>query len=315
MISIKNIIKQFIPPIFLKSAKTTQFFIQSFKSNKNKRYKTVKIGDKEILIPLDHKLDSYMTSYPRYDKALGEIARIMHEHLGHFTAIDIGANVGDSAALICKYHNIPVLCIEGCSEFMPYLKLNATKIGTHIQIANCFVGTQSGFIDNKLMNVKNGTASMPNYFSDETDKKHALNNIKTLAEILLQNKSFENAALIKIDTDGYDFSIILHSLNYFKKNMPILFLEYDPSYNGNNEAESAMNALWNIGYRHFLIYDNFGNFLIALHDTNSFCDINAYLAANRKTKQVIYYFDVCAISHEKFEVFEKIRNYELYNFN
>jgi FkbM family methyltransferase len=251
-----------------------------------------------------------LSSYPRYDQALGEIARIIYEHMGKFTAIDIGANVGDSAALICKYHNVPVLCIEGCSEFVPYLKLNATKIGTHIQIANYFIGAQAGFINNELITIKNGTASITE-FSKEARKEFSVSNIKTLEEILSQNQGFENSTLVKIDTDGCDFSIISHSLNYFKKHMPTLFFEYDPSYNGSDEAKSTMNDLWEIGYQHFLIYDNFGNFLIAIHDISSFCDLTAYLAANRKTKQIIYYFDVCAFSHEQFDLFEKIRNYEL----
>jgi FkbM family methyltransferase len=317
-VPVKNLIKLLVPPILIKIIKAVLTFSLPPKKKPSNQAaltdKIIKIGIKEIVIPGDHMLGVYLALYPRHDQALGEITRIMYEHMGTFSAIDIGANVGDTAALICKYHNIPVLCIEGCSKFIPYLKTNAAKMGHHIHIAECFVGIKSGFIDKEFINISKGTAVITNLSKEEHSKVSTLHSIKTLEDILAQNNNFEGAALIKIDTDGCDFEIINHSLNCLKKNRPVLFFEYDPSFKltGEDDAQAAMQSLWDIGYRNFLIYDNFGNFFIALHDLNGFHDLNAYLAANRKTNQIIYYFDVCAISNEQLDLFEKIRNHELH---
>jgi hypothetical protein len=76
---------------------------------KSKEYQ---IGNHKILLPLDHLLDKYQANWKRYDTVLGDVARIVFQKYPESTAIDIGANVGDTAALINKYIHVPVLCIE-----------------------------------------------------------------------------------------------------------------------------------------------------------------------------------------------------------
>ena len=101
--------------------------------------KEYKVGNHQILLPLNHLLDQYQAKWTRYDTVLGIVAQIVFEKYPESTAIDIGANVGDSAALINKYINIPILCIEGYPEFIPFLEYNAVQIG-NVQVAPYFIG-------------------------------------------------------------------------------------------------------------------------------------------------------------------------------
>src|SRR5262249_16620676 len=107
------------------------------------RTKEYTVGRTKLLLPADHALDRYQAKWRCYDRALGEIARLVWQKYPGSAAIDIGANVGDSAALINTPHDIPTLCIEGGEAFLPFLRENARRIGPHVVIETAFVGDDS----------------------------------------------------------------------------------------------------------------------------------------------------------------------------
>ncbi len=83
--------------------------------------KTYRIGRFELTLPADHPIDRYQKTYRLYDRVLGDIAHAVAAKYPDTTAIDIGANVGDTAALLCRDQDFPVLCIEGSPHFLKYL--------------------------------------------------------------------------------------------------------------------------------------------------------------------------------------------------
>ncbi|MBU4269597.1 FkbM family methyltransferase [Candidatus Dependentiae bacterium] len=272
------------------------------------------IGPYSIKLPSKHALKNYQETFKRYDIALGEIAKIINNKYPNLTAIDIGANIGDSAALLSKYNNIPTLCIEGNDIFLPILKENTKIIGTHIKIEECFVGPENIFIDKEKIKTDKGTATIVNSIHKTNSSilgKNIIQN-KSLLTILNSHKKFLNFKLLKIDTDGYDFCIINDSLNIIKKLKPIIFFEYDPSIpqNGDQESIDTINNLISTGYKQFIIYDNFGNFLMSTNNPETFIDLNTYLKSNKKYKQIVYYFDICAFHEEDIDLFKKIKNIE-----
>ncbi len=140
--------------------------------------------------------------------------------------------------------------------------------------------------------------------------------MKSLKTIIQDHSRFENAKLLKIDTDGFDFSIIKASADIISASRPVLYFEYDLAFKPNAEAEAieAIKTLLEIGYKHFLIYDNFGNYLISLsnQDHEKFVDLNSYLISNRRRSgtPAVYYFDVCAFTGDDRDLFEMIRKRE-----
>jgi len=67
----------------------------------------------------------------------------------------------------------------------------------------------------------------------------------------------------------------------------------------------------NINYKKFIIYDNFGNYLISINTLEQFRELNAYLRSNKKNGIVVYYFDICAFNKEDIDLYEEIKDDEL----
>ncbi len=275
--------------------------------------KEYEIGRYKILLPDDHALDRYQSIWHRYDTALGYIAQKVIQKYPATTAIDIGANVGDSAALIQKYQEMPVLCVEGNPAFLEYLRHNASIIG-NTEIAEYFVGTDGESVDVHLIHNVSGTASIVQAVVPNND---SIIKTKSLEKILQEYSRFQNSKLLKIDTDGFDFEIIQSSIDVISDMEPIIYFEYDISFTptAEDDALQALGMLCEVGYEKFIVYDNFGNYLLSLseHDYEKFIDLNAYLLSNRLKSgtSAVYYFDICAFANEDIDLYEHLRFQEI----
>jgi glycogen(starch) synthase len=275
--------------------------------------KTHAIGRYSLALPLNHQLDAYQKTWKRYDTALGYIAQIVFQKYPHAAAIDIGANVGDSAGLIRNYAEVPILCVEGNPEFVSYLEQNAEQIGG-VAIAPWFVGKDGDTVAAEQIRSQAGTAMIINAVATEGDRLIQVKSLKTLLE---EYPTFENFKLLKLDTDGFDFSIIQDSAEIIAENLPILYFEYDIHSGENSKVESleTLKLLSKIGYEYFAVYDNFGNYLISLssQDHERFIDLNAYLESNytKSGTIVVYYFDICAFPKCDIDLFEQNRQFEI----
>ena len=83
-----------------------------------------RIGSVELELPLSHELPFYRHDHPSYDRQLGAIAAALGGPV-----VDVGANVGDTAAAIREESGVPILCVEGDPTFFDLLERNAAKIG------------------------------------------------------------------------------------------------------------------------------------------------------------------------------------------
>lgn len=271
------------------------------------------IGRYQILLPSDHLLEHYQSTWLRYDKALGYIAQAIFQKYPESSAIDIGANIGDSAALIRQYLDVPVLCIEGNPEFVEYLYQNSVRIG-EIEIAEYFVGADGKSVNLEQLFSSGGTASIVEAIAFEGKCSVPT---KSLGSILNEHPRFQDAKLLKIDTDGFDFFIIQTSIELISQLHPVLYFEYDINFRENGEMEGleAVQTLVNIGYEYFMIYDNFGNYLMSLsqQEYDRFLDLTAYLLSNRRRSgtPVVYYFDICAFTNDDIDLFEDLRQMEI----
>lgn len=285
---------------------TPKSFLHKLLKKNKKELRSYRVGPHTIFLPKGHKLDSFQQRFPRYDYALGEIARIIYKHYPQFTAIDIGANIGDTAALICKHQNVPVLCVEGLPAFLDTLNKNALSIGAHIKIEASFVGSGEEQIPDNLEH-KFGSCSI-------LQKRNELsgNSTKSLKTILKNNSEFAHSKLIKIDTDGFDFLILQHALSEIKRMHPVLFWEHDICFDkkGEQDAEMVLKSLADLGYTYFIVYDNFGNFLMSLEDVSKFKELHLYLLSNKYHSRIIPYFDVCAIHQDDGAIYSEIKAFE-----
>lgn len=278
-----------------------------------------KIGSNEIVLPRNHALPYYQSRWKRYDTALGRIASAVFSKYGNSYAVDIGANVGDSAALMCKYRPASILCVEGSSEYTSFLEENATLLQpSQIFIEKAFIGETNSFIDrSQIVSTGAGTSKIiptqPDTLSDHRSQNEKVE-IITFATLLERWPQFSKSKIVKIDTDGHDFRIIKSSVGKLSAMTPAIFYECSvfDSQNGANEAISVFNTLIGIGYRHFMVYDNFGNYMIHLSnsDIQKFIDLTIYLIFARPGNTIIHYYDICAFHESDADLFSEIRKQE-----
>jgi hypothetical protein len=225
-----------------------------------------KIGRYVIELHSNHSLPECHEKWKRYDKSLGEIANILWNYYPNFTVIDIGANVGDSVAIICNKYDVDVLCIEGWSGFVSYLKKNEKLFHSKVDIYDKY-----------------------------------LDNNNTLIDALNSFPYYKKSKLIKIDTDGNDFLIINNSIEILKEIEPILFFEYLIKEHTAHLSLMTIENLLKIGYDSFIVYDNYGNLLTTIRENYRmrFEELNNYLLSNIKNGIAVYYLDVCAVKGEK----------------
>lgn len=250
----------------------------------------------DLYFPDDHLLAQYQTTWHLYDRALGPLTQAIATKYPQMTAIDIGANVGDSAALIQQFQPLPTLCVEGNPEYLEYLAANA-EIISNITIADCFIGATDAAVALEAIASQGGTTSVVDAVGVDG---LLLGSMRTLEGLVQDFPQFQTAKLLKIDTDGFDFAIIQSAHQFIAQAQPILYFEYDIAFaaDGRQQALATIDLLVQLGYAKFAIYDNFGNHLITLSggDRQLFFDLTNYLYSSRYAsgQPVIYYFDICA---------------------
>jgi FkbM family methyltransferase len=253
------------------------------------------VGPWTITLPFEHRLPSYRRDWRMYDQPLRLIADGLRSLGDDVCAIDVGANVGDSAALISADGRIPVLCVEGDPLYLPYLRRNAAVMGLHVFIEECFVDSREGFVDPAELDRGDGTTSAVRAL-DRPAKSGVP--VRRLEQLVKRHPAFDRADLIKLDTDGRDFEILLSHERYLEERMSVLFFEYALEHSPTDTERSlqCIDMLFRIGYKRMVVFDNFGNRLFSTSSAEVFGELNLYLLSNARYGRAVYYFDVCAIA-------------------
>jgi FkbM family methyltransferase len=201
---------------------------------------TWRVGGIDVLLPLSHELPFYRHDHPLYDRAIGPIAA----QLGG-PVVDIGANVGDTAAEIRTHSSVPILCVEGDDRFFSLLERNAPPLEP-VELEHAFVETP------ERGRVERGAGTARVVEGDESIRT------KPLARILEEHARFAEPALVKLDTDGFDVPILLANLELLARVRPVVFFEYDPHLGAKPEV---FGRLRDIGYRRMDVYENTGEYV------------------------------------------------------
>jgi FkbM family methyltransferase len=266
------------------------------------------VGKFEITLPAGHKLDMYQSSYKNYDRKLPIIAGLIESKYGNMTIIDIGANIGDTAAALRGVCEAPIVCVEGNLNFIPLLEANISRLPGEFRIIPRYIG-----LDLKNENWNVVTANGTSYIQREEKTLPEFDRAESFAvttynEIVKENSDLPDVRLIKIDTDGFDFKIIQASIDDLSEQRPILFFEFDPSFlsaKEKHEAIKTLNFLCQIGYINYIIFDNFGNYLMSFCGVPAefFSDLMCYLEQTIKNGGGINYFDICCLAGSDKDIF------------
>lgn len=173
---------------------------------------------------------------------------------------DIGGHRGESLKLFTKYFNVKkIYCFEPISENFIQLEKVANKLrkflDTNITIEQCGCGNiEKNILINKLTETSSSTIQDLNYNSKYFKKKNFLLNIKKhitkeeIRIIILSNyieiNEIKKIDFLKIDTEGYEYDVLLGLKENIKKIGFILFEHhYDDMIKKNYKFTDINNLL------------------------------------------------------------------------
>ena len=104
----------------------------------------LRVGDFTLNAPSNHILNRLLSIQPYRDLAIGIVARELARKYPGETLVDIGANIGDTAAIMATYSPSPKILVEPSTFFMGFLRENASRIPNVVQIHQTLVSGNHG---------------------------------------------------------------------------------------------------------------------------------------------------------------------------
>ena len=249
---------------------------------------SIAIGRFEISIPDRHILVGLQESQPFRDGGLGLAAKYLSKKYPEKTIIDIGANIGDTAAIIATHALNPLVLVEPSDYFFLFLEKNVTSFPNKTTLVNGFVNDGSqikGTLHHWL-----GTAEV----------FHESDSVLAEKSIRLDELSAGDVCLIKTDTDGYDYRIVSAGMDYIAEQKCAIFIEIQVKNTDETlEACCMFKTLWQNGFKRFVVWDDAGWLVLSTDDVNIIIDLVYYLdsIARYQSRQCIYNYDVLCL-HE-----------------
>ena len=250
-----------------------------------------------LLLPLSHDLPYFRRTFPDYSANVGRLASALHGKYGSdLRIVDIGANVGDTVAVIRAHIDSPILCIEGHPGFADLLRRNAATMGG-VAIERAIVGAVRSTSPVELR-AHRGTAGVA------AGDRPA--DVVTLPDVLARRRDFAEAKLLKIDTDGWDLEILAGAREWIERVRPVLFFEWDPALAmaaADRVAIEPRRDLGELGYEQLMVFANEGDFVLACSPTDPvLTDVLAYFSGTRRRR----YCDIAAFPSEDLDVFDQL---------
>lgn len=264
------------------------------------------VGKFIIALNDDHKLPDIHRDHPLYDRVHMSVAADVL-NLVEGVVLDIGANIGDTAAAFASVSNKKIICFEGEASYFSFLSDNVSRMGANIVAVNSFIDTDSFSGRNYSYVSESGTGKFLQKQPESDVEKRE--NFITLDHALSDYVGDDKVAIFKTDTDGFDLAILN---DFISQRDAVLFFEYDVIITlGTNKANrwySFFEQLDNRGYT-AIFFDNFGTPLLvcetglraAAENLHRYCHAQRALRTNR-----MYYNDVWAFPPEQKSAFDAV---------
>lgn len=257
-----------------------------------------KVYGAQLIMPMSHALPRILLRHPDYSANLGRIATAFYRKYPSLTMIDVGANIGDTIAVVRRLSPIPMLCIDGDPNYFCLLQHNAEQ-WSDIELERAYVSITSGTIPVQ-MESRDGSGHL-------AKNQHYLTEIMSLPDILDHHPRFHSSKLLKIDTDGFDTLIVKGAGTFLQSARPAVYLEYDPFFFQEHDSTGfeVFDFLRRNAYTTALFFWNTGEFYAeaSLLDTKTLRKLHA-ACSNQGGK---HYFDVCIFHQDDLDLCTEIR--------
>ena len=259
----------------------------------------IKIGKNRLLIPDGHNLAEIMRKHPNYDFGPWDtIARIVKDNpsLSGATLIDVGANIGDSAAHYRRFSDGFIVSVEPNVHFFDFLKRNTENMGD-VNILNGLV-VPKNLIGRVSYAHGSQTGTTKISENPKDDYEGEIYEVATLLDL------FNGPIIFKSDTDGFDAELVGRVAQLIDENQYSVDLIL---FEGPTEADTksgefldythVCRKLQDMGYS-ILLFSNFGD--PVSYVATSFESLRWHFTHQSKNLQdgiaKFHYFDILAIS-------------------
>ena len=193
----------------------------------------------------------WIRRFPNYNAPQVELVALSAEVLGRpVTVIDVGAAIGDTALLLlqrCGTAIAALECVEGEPEFAAILRQNLRDPRGHVH--EVVLSDRPGPVASLIRDQHQGTASA---HGDQT--------------VIASTLDFEFAELspdvLKIDTDGFDGSILAGGQDLLERAHPAVLFEWHPPSRKTvgTDQRLAFEVLRNAAYNRWVFFTKYGQF-------------------------------------------------------
>ena len=275
-----------------------------FKTKSSNGTRNYFFGNYFIILSENHVLDKYQERFPLYDKFLPDFCSKLSNLI-----IDIGANIGDtSIAIYSKNNQSEIIGVEPDKTFYNECISNIKKnnLENRFYGINKFISSEKGNFSIKIS--ENNSTGYKVENTNVNDKETS--NTITFEELIneIPNSKKNAFDMLKIDTDGFDWDVLLSFGAYAKMNSFVprfIFFEMQTFLNnkeldidGRDEIiekyEKSILEISKLGYTNFCLFDNFGTFVKKANSIKEIFELNKYIKRSQinNLHTTIYYFDV-----------------------
>lgn len=260
-----------------------------------------------MVMPAEHPLPIVLLIHPQYNRPLGlaiEAIEASRQRDSGVSVIDVGANIGETVAIleqhlpgVCSY-----LCVEADRDIAKLCETNHTGNG-RVQVEQSFVGENEGAL---VFLADDGRANPSTKLADEAAGNQSgygrLVRLDTIGRPFVE--AHGGLDLIKVDTEGYDFSVLRSGSELLEKWRPGLYFEWFPKLllDLNEDPSGGFEYLEQFTYRHFVFFSSQGDFYCRCADPDR--SFLRSLASVALRNEALLYFDVFASTSE--EVCDKL---------
>jgi len=265
--------------------------------SKASKIKKVRVGNFDINMPGNNPQISNYKYEPDVNSQLGRLSVCIAKKHPTLSVIDVGANVGDTIAVIKSAIDIPVIGIEGDSVSHSFLEQN-TKQFREITLIKAFLGEKRTNIRVELEKKGWNTTLVP------AEKSENIITLKTLDEVLEEHGLLTHTLkLLKIDTEGFDTIILRGATGLMRQHKPVLYFEYNKTNMDaiNENGLVTLLSLEKYGYYTVLFFDNKGRHMLTtpLSQHDLIRQLHHYAD---ETASEIAYYDVCLFHAEDSDI-------------
>lgn len=261
--------------------------------NKAKIVRKVKVGNYFVDMPGNNPQISTYKYEPEVNTQLARLAVCIFNKYKDLTVLDIGANVGDTIAVIKSAVDVPIIGVEGDAISYGFLEKNTAQF-QQVTIIKEFLGEKRQTLQVALEKGGWNTTLVPS----ETSGNQLT--LKTLDEVLAEHQlSNLTLKLLKVDTEGFDTIILRGAFALIQQHKPVLYFEYNKS-NMDAIKEDGLSTLLSLekcGYRKVLFFDNRGRYMLTVPITNHTLIKELHYYADESNSEIVYY-DICLFHEE-----------------